>query len=105
MKHARVIILNGVSSVGKSSVAKAIQAIAARPFLYVAGDAFMRMLPATMMQHPDGVTIHQTPDGDLSIELGSQVTNLLSGMRRSIAAIAGQGNDVIVDDIMLSASD
>jgi chloramphenicol 3-O phosphotransferase len=42
-----VIILNGVGSVGKSAAARALRAIAARPFLHVAMDAFIGMLPAT----------------------------------------------------------
>ena len=38
--QARIIILNGVGSAGKSSIARALQAITAKPFLYVAMDAF-----------------------------------------------------------------
>jgi len=44
-----VIILNGVGSVGKSSTARALQAITAEPFLHVAMDAFLDMLPPTML--------------------------------------------------------
>jgi chloramphenicol 3-O phosphotransferase len=51
---ARIIILNGVGSVGKSSIARALQKITAQPFLHVAMDAFLDMLPASYMDHPDG---------------------------------------------------
>ena len=44
----RVIVLNGVGSLGKSSTAKAIRAIAAKPFLHVSMDAFIDMLPERM---------------------------------------------------------
>jgi chloramphenicol 3-O phosphotransferase len=48
---ARIIILNGVDSVGKSSVAKALQAITTEPFLYIAMAAFIEMLPTGMIGH------------------------------------------------------
>ena len=50
-----VIILNGVGSVGKTSTARALQTIAAKPFLHVSMDAFAEMLPERMLGHPDGM--------------------------------------------------
>ena len=44
----QVIILNGIGSVGKSSMAKALQAITSKPFLHVAMDAFLDMLPENL---------------------------------------------------------
>jgi len=49
----RIIILNGAGSAGKSSIAKALRAITAEPFLYVAMDAFLDMLPETYLNHHD----------------------------------------------------
>ena len=45
---ARIVLLNGVSSVGKGSVAKALQKIASRPMLHAQMDALLEMLPAAM---------------------------------------------------------
>ena len=42
---ARVVLLNGAGSAGKSSIARALQAIAGRPLLHVQMDAFFDMLP------------------------------------------------------------
>ena len=53
---ATVILLNGVGSAGKSSIAKALQTITAEPFLHVAMDAFLDLMPARYWDHPDGVT-------------------------------------------------
>jgi chloramphenicol 3-O-phosphotransferase len=53
---ARIIILNGVGSVGKSSIAKAFQTITTEPFLHIAMDAFIDMLPKGMIGHPDGIS-------------------------------------------------
>ena len=105
MKPARIIILNGVSSVGKSSIAKAIQANVSRPFLYVPGDAFLKMPPETMMNHPDGISVRTAPDQSLAIEFGDGIARLMRGMRRSVSALASQGNHLIVDDIMMNATD
>ena len=58
-----VIILNGVGSVGESSTAKALQAITAQPFLHVALDAFLDMLPADMLAHPGGLLFEATQAG------------------------------------------
>jgi chloramphenicol 3-O phosphotransferase len=55
VSKARIIILNGVGGVGKSSTARALRAIAAEPFLLVRMDAFLDMLPEAMTGHPDGV--------------------------------------------------
>lgn len=41
---ARIVLLNGVGSAGKTSVAKALRTIADEPFLHVQMDAFMDML-------------------------------------------------------------
>jgi chloramphenicol 3-O phosphotransferase len=42
---AQVIVLNGVSSAGKSSLARALQAITWPPFLHAQLDVFTQMLP------------------------------------------------------------
>lgn len=44
-KQARIVLLNGVGSVGKTAIAKAMQAITAEPFLHVEMDAFLNMMP------------------------------------------------------------
>ncbi|GHD58475.1 hypothetical protein GCM10017083_41490 [Thalassobaculum fulvum] len=43
---ARIVLLNGAGSAGKSSIARALQAIAATPLLHMQMDAFLEMLPA-----------------------------------------------------------
>jgi chloramphenicol 3-O phosphotransferase len=105
---ARVIILNGVGSVGKSSTAKALQAIAFVPFLRVPMDSFFDMLPEGMIGHPDGVVFETTErDGEPSVAIrsGPVMKRAMRGMRRAIAAMARQGNDLIVDDVMLDRSE
>ncbi len=98
-----VIILNGVGSVGKSSTARALQAITAEPFLHVAMDAFLDMLPPTMLGHPDGLIFEATQDQgqpSVAIKTGPVLDRTTRGMRHAIAAMAAQGNNLIVDDVM-----
>ena len=100
----QVIILNGIGSVGKSSTAKALQAITAKPFLHVAMDAFLDMLPEKMLAHPDGLLFEAAQDGDkpiIAIRTGPVLERAMRGMRHAVAAMAGQGNSLIVDEVMI----
>lgn len=101
---ARVVLLNGASSVGKSSIAKAIQALASGPYLHVAMDAFLEMMPIASVGHPDGLvfeTIQQDGEPSVVIKSGPWVERTLRGMRHAIAAMAPQGNSIVVDDVLL----
>ncbi len=103
-KTARIIILNGVGSVGKSSTARALQRIARDPLLHVRMDDFFAMLPDAMVGHPDGVIFAQDAGcalPSLAIRTGPVMDRAMRGMRHAVAALAGQGNDLIVDDVML----
>lgn len=104
----RVIVLNGVGSVGKSSTARALQAIAAEPFLHVAMDAFLDMLPPAMLGHPDGLVFEAVQDSgkpSVIIKSGPLVARTMRGMRHAIAAMAAQGNSLIVDAVVLDAAE
>ncbi len=102
---SRIVLLNGVGSSGKSSIAKALQQIAAEPFLHVAMDAFIDMLPAACFNQPDGITFETTQqDGKpvVIIRSGPVAARALRGMRHAIAAMAAQGNNLIVDEVLLA---
>jgi chloramphenicol 3-O phosphotransferase len=101
---AHIILLNGVGSVGKSSIAKALQAITATPFLHVEMDAFFAMMPERYWDHPDGVTfetVEQDGKPSVIIRSGPVAERTFCGMRRAIAAMARAGNNLIVDEVML----
>lgn len=103
-KPGRIVLLNGVGSVGKSSIAKALQGITAEPFLHLSMDAFIDMMPATMFEGADGLTFETLQeDGKPSVAIatGPVAARVFSGMRFAIAAMARHGNDLIVDDVML----
>jgi len=101
---ARIVILNGVGSAGKGSIAKALQTIATDPFLHVEMDAFLNMLPQAYFGHADGI-IFETAEEDgkpvIAIRTGPVARRVLHGMRHAVAAMAAQGSNLIVDDVML----
>lgn len=99
---SRIIILNGVGSSGKSSIAKALQSIAAEPFLHVEMDVFLDMLPPSAFGQSSGLmfeTIEQDGRAAVVIRSGPTIQRLMRGMRRAIAAMAAEGNNLIVDDV------
>jgi chloramphenicol 3-O phosphotransferase len=102
--RARIILLNGAGSAGKSSIAKALQAIAKEPFLHVQMDAFLDMLPEGYTNRPDGF-IFNSVDGNgepqIIIIPGPVGERAMRGMRHAIAALAREGNNLIVDDVIL----
>jgi chloramphenicol 3-O phosphotransferase len=101
---ATIILLNGVGSAGKSSIAKALQTITAEPFLHVEMDSFLNMMPELYWDHPDGLvfeTVQQDGKPAVVIRSGPVADRAFRGMRHAIAAMAGQGNNLIVDDVLL----
>jgi chloramphenicol 3-O phosphotransferase len=100
-RSAQIILLNGVGSSGKSSIAKALQKIADKPFLHVQMDDFCAMLPEALQDHPDGFAFEEISENGkplVAIKTGPVGAQVLRGMRHAIAA---QGNNLIVDDEML----
>ncbi|UVK40106.1 chloramphenicol phosphotransferase [Mesorhizobium sp. AR10] len=100
---AKIVLLNGVGSAGKSSIARALQTLTREPFLHVQMDAFIEMLPEALQDHADGFSYETTrEDGkpSVSIKSGPVGRRTLQGMRHAIAAMARQGNSLIVDDVL-----
>ena len=104
MSTPRVIILNGVGSVGKTSVARSLQAITVEPFLHVAMDAFLEMLPERLIGYPDGLVFEVTERNGVIIRSGPVLDHAMRGMRHAVAAMAAQGNNLIVDEVMIGSA-
>jgi chloramphenicol 3-O phosphotransferase len=100
---ATIILLNGVGSVGKSSIAKALQAITREPFLHVEMDDFLNMMPARSWDDPAVISFETREfDGKPAVDIksGPFIERILRGMRHAVAAMAGQGCNMIVDDVI-----
>lgn len=106
-----VVVLNGTSSSGKTSVAKAFQELqsAAKACWVITGiDDFMPKLPGPWVDVPgwpgpladDGVRL--VVDGDRArFQLGWMGQALLRAYRRSVRELAHAGVAVIVDEVLL----
>ncbi len=109
----RVVILNGTSSAGKTSVARRFQAAeadAGRCWLSIGIDDFNDKLPFPWMRagdhdgahSDDGVQFVPTVDG-IVVRTGPVGRRWYAAYRRSVAACARAGVDVLVDDVVYDA--
>jgi len=100
----KIILLNGTSSAGKSTLARAVQNIATHPLLHIQMDAFLEMMPPRYANHEDAFQFIQSGDQgvpEIEITTGPYGAKLMRAMRMSIAAIANARLSAIVDDVML----
>lgn len=102
-----IIMLNGVSSSGKSSIARALQDAWITPLLHVGVDTFIDMMPARYCGEGQEARYGlqfvpvQTPEGALvEIRPGPYAKRLFAGMIGAIGALARTGNDIIVDEVL-----
>jgi chloramphenicol 3-O phosphotransferase len=85
----RVILLNGASSSGKSTLAKALQGALPQPFLHVSSDQLVQA----------GMLPHRSSDG--AFDWWHQIRpRFFAGFHRCLPAFAEAGNDLIVDHVI-----
>ena len=96
MTNGNIIILNGTSSSGKTSVLRALQEILEEPYLEAGIDKFIWMLPHRYLDRPlwDEVL-------GLADHAGGEGHVLVSGMHAAIASLAREGNNVIADHVLV----
>lgn len=113
MPIGKVVFLNGTSSSGKTTVSLALQERLKEPYIHVALDQFRDGMPPRFrgLNSPRGTTGYEglnvvpvEQDGEIftDIRFGKMGMTLLRGMRRAIASLAGCGNNVIIDDIIMN---
>ena len=111
------MVLNGPSSAGKSTVGRIVQRALDPLPLYCELDHFIPMLPRIghvwmradertneNVGGPDAPlrwVFPDAPDDPVPIELNDQAQRLVTGMHRSVAALAAAGNDVLVEHVLL----
>ncbi len=105
VRNGRIILLNGTSSAGKTTLAKALQALFDEPYLRAGIDHFVFMLPGRYLNQPQWNEVYRytwSADGTIAaIEPGPLGHRLMSAMHRSAAACARAGLNVIVDHVLL----
>ena len=86
MAKGRILFLNGASSSGKSSIAKALQKMIKEPCIHFCIDDYLGMFQDELWQNRDIVE--------------QEWTYIIGGFHAAAAAIARAGNLVIVDDVL-----
>jgi len=82
----KIIFLNGVSSSGKTTIAKELQAILDEVYLHISVDKFISLLPEHGINDPEILRV--------------EIPKIVSGFHQSIGALASTGNNVIVDHVL-----
>ena len=111
MAAGRIILLNGSSSAGKTTLAITLQQLLPDPWHHIALDQFRDGLGGRYrgLNSPPGtpgaqglnvVPIALGNERVTDVQFGELGKQVLRGMRRAIAAFACEGNNVIIDDLM-----
>lgn len=96
MSTGTILVLNGTSSSGKTSVVKALQNLLAEPFLDAGIDRFLWMLPKRYLDQP--LWDEVLGRADRAGPLGQQ---LMSDMHHVAAMLARRGTNVVVDHVLV----
>ncbi|MFF2143278.1 chloramphenicol phosphotransferase CPT [Kitasatospora sp. NPDC058190] len=97
-----VIVLNGGSSSGKSSLARALQELLPEPWLHLGTDTLVAALPSRLLTGGDG--IGGVTDGDGTVEVGPVFARLDAAWSVGVAAMARAGARVLVDEVFLGGA-
>ena len=92
---ADIVVLNGGSSSGKTSLGRCLQELLPVPWLMLGVDDLIAAMPARR----DDSVISFAPDGTISV--GPGFRRLEAGWYDGIAAMARSGVGVIVDEVFL----
>lgn len=86
MNNGKIIVLNGVSSSGKTTLAKAIQDAFVEPYVRLSIDDFINMMPSKMIE----------------TDLGNTVYKSQTIMLQTIMMLSDAGMNIVVDNVMLT---
>lgn len=95
----KIVILNGTSSSGKTSILHALQNMLLEPYLECGIDKFIWMLPKRYLDHPLWDEILGKAD-----HAGQAGQTLFSGMHHAIAALSRCGNNVLADHVLVETA-
>jgi chloramphenicol 3-O-phosphotransferase len=85
MAHGQVIFLNGVTSAGKTIIAKELQAQSDLPFLHMSNDMFQQMVGGKWLR----------------ADYCDALARVIAAMYHCANALSGQGQPVIIDGMLL----
>jgi chloramphenicol 3-O phosphotransferase len=95
--RTHVIVLNGTSSSGKTSIARSLQTMLPVPWLLLGIDDLIRAMPNEGLE--DGSLLHIGETGQ--VDVGPGWLDLEASWYVGVAAIVSSGTGVIVDEVFL----
>jgi chloramphenicol 3-O phosphotransferase len=95
-----VVVLNGGSSAGKSTIANSLQALLTEPWLTLGVDNLIDALGPAGAESSSVITF--SPDGVVST--GALFRQVENAWNQGLAAIARSGTGVIIDDVFLGGA-
>jgi chloramphenicol 3-O phosphotransferase len=107
VRIGRVILINGTSSSGKTTLINALRTVLDELWLNVGIDAFAHALPGRVGDQPTWPLLFPyvrpdgRSDGPFTIETTALGTRLITGMHETVATLARAGLNVIVDHVIL----
>jgi chloramphenicol 3-O phosphotransferase len=96
----RVVILNGGSSAGKTTLGRSLQAALSDTWVLLGIDLLIWMMPPRMINDADGLSVHEGV-----IVRGDLFMSLYAGFRSAVATLAHSGVNVLLDDLTLDGAD
>lgn len=109
MDHGNIVLLNGTSSAGKTTIALALQDVLEPPYLHTGIDQFLiERLPRRLIVYSDGVHPVDAEgwlaifrdDMLMEVRIGPLGIKWIEGMYRAVATLAELGQNVILDDVI-----
>src|ERR1700733_1442596 len=95
----RVLILNGGSSAGKTTLGRSLQSALSDTWLLLGLDLLIWTLPPDMINDANGLSVH-----DGVIVRGDLFMSLYAGFQTAVAALARSGVNVLLDDLTLDGA-
>lgn len=96
MAYGTIVMLNGTSSAGKTSIITALQDIFDEPYLHAGMDTFFHMLPPRYLWGAQWTEVL-----DQASRAGQVGRTVAAGMHNAIAALARAGSHVLADHVFL----
>lgn len=107
MEKGKIILLNGTSSAGKSTTAKAVQAVMAETYLHLGVDHFQQAFPSGLIGIGTKLTgelvgwqVRYSDNGLQEVRIGPLGYRLGAAMYRAVAGVSDAGINVVMDDVI-----
>lgn len=97
----QIIMLNGGSSSGKTTIATCLQDMLPSPWLHLGVDTLLDAMPKSLLTSENGIAF----GSDGSVRPGPDFRRLEAAWMRGIAAMARAGARLILDEVFLSGVD